>query len=77
MEGPARAAEDLNAFGVAGPNAALLDAGCGAGSASVAAQGRFRYVTGIDIALRWPVLCQKRLLELGIEPNLVCGDIGL
>jgi 2-polyprenyl-3-methyl-5-hydroxy-6-metoxy-1,4-benzoquinol methylase len=75
MEGAARAAEDLNAFGVVGPNAALLDAGCGAGSALVAAQGRFRYVTGIDIALRWLVLCQKRLLELGLGANLVCGDI--
>jgi SAM-dependent methyltransferase len=75
MEGPARAAEDLNAFGAAAPDAALLDAGCGAGAALAAARGRFRHATGLDIALRWLVLCQKRLLELGIEANLVCGDI--
>ena len=75
MEGPARAAGDLEAFGTAGSNEALLDAGCGSGSALVAARGRLGGVTGVDIALRWLAICRKRLDALGIEANLVCADI--
>ena len=30
---------------------------------------------GFDIALRWLVICRKRLDELGIDAQLVCGDL--
>lgn len=75
MEGPARAANDIDAFGPIATGSALLDAGCGAGAALIAARGRYVTVTGVDIALRWLVICRKRLDELGIEANLVCADI--
>lgn len=75
VNGPARAANDIDAFGPVAPTAMLLDAGCGAGAALVAAPRRFKSITGVDIALRWLVICQKRLDELGIEGNLVCADI--
>jgi SAM-dependent methyltransferase len=75
ISGPERAAHDIDAFGPIAAEAALLDAGCGAGAALVAAQGRFKSVTGADIALRWLVMCRKRLDELGMEANLVCADI--
>ena len=74
-DGPKRAAADLGDFGPTGPNDALLDAGCGAGSALIAAQSHFGSMTGVDIALRWLVICKKRLEEEGVVANLVCADI--
>lgn len=52
----------------------LLDLGCGAGGLLVAASGRYRQLVGVDIALRWLVICQKRLDELGIKASLICAD---
>lgn len=75
VDGPVRAGSDLDDFGSIAPGAALLDAGCGAGASLVAAQGRFAAPVGVDIALRWLVICRKRLDELGLSATLVCADI--
>lgn len=53
----------------------LLDVGCGAGGLLVAAARAGQPVTGIDIALRWLVIAQKRLAEAGLAAELVCADI--
>tara|TARA_R110002051_G_scaffold146786_2_gene219557 strand:- start:32958 stop:34016 length:1059 start_codon:yes stop_codon:yes gene_type:complete len=53
----------------------LLDAGCGAGGTVAAAARAGQAVTGIDIALRWLVIAQKRLTEEGLVGELVCADI--
>lgn len=53
----------------------LLDAGCGAGGTVAAAARAGQVVTGIDIALRWLVIAQKRLAEEGLDGELVCADI--
>ncbi len=53
----------------------LLDAGCGAGGLVVAAAMAGQQVTGLDIALRWLVIAQKRLEEAGVSAHLVCADI--
>lgn len=53
----------------------LLDAGCGSGSLLVALADSRRPVIGLDIALRWLVLCRKRLQEAGLYRQLVCADI--
>ena len=55
--------------------AGLLDAGCGAGGTVAAAARAGQAVTGIDIALRWLVIAQKRLTEEGLSGELVCADI--
>lgn len=55
-------------------NDVLLDLGCGAGGFLVAASGQFKQLVGVDIALRWLVICKKRLDELGINATLVCAD---
>lgn len=55
--------------------ASLLDAGCGAGGTVAAAARAGQTVTGIDIALRWLVIAQKRLTEEGLAGELVCADI--
>ena len=59
-----------------GPGAGpLLDVGCGAGGLVVAAAQAGQQVTGLDIALRWLVIAQKRLTEAGLSAELVCADI--
>jgi SAM-dependent methyltransferase len=52
----------------------LLDMGCGAGGFLVTASGCFKSMAGLDIALRWLVICRKRLDEKGIQASLVCAD---
>jgi 2-polyprenyl-3-methyl-5-hydroxy-6-metoxy-1,4-benzoquinol methylase len=53
----------------------ILDAGCGSGSLLVALGHRQRKALGVDIALRWLVISRKRLMEAGIEPQLICADM--
>lgn len=72
--GADRATLALDRFAELGPDAALLDVGCGAGGGLIAASGRFGNVVGIDIALRWLVMCRKRLEEAGVQATLVCAD---
>jgi SAM-dependent methyltransferase len=54
---------------------AVLDAGCGAGGMLIAARRRGVSVVGVDIALRWLVICRKRLQEAGLDVPLVCADM--
>lgn len=55
--------------------AVAVDAGCGAGAMLIAAVRRGVPVVGVDIALRWLVICRKRLDELGLAIPLVCADL--
>ena len=52
----------------------LLDLGCGSGGALIAASERYAVRVGLDIGLRWLVIARKRLLETGIEAQLVCAN---
>jgi SAM-dependent methyltransferase len=52
----------------------LVDIGCGTGGLLLAAQGRFSGIYGVDIALRWLVIAQKRLRENNATATLVCAD---
>lgn len=71
--GVARGAGVLDRLGPGGGR--LLDAGCGAGGLVLAAARAGQPVTGLDIALRWLVIAQKRLAEAGLTAELVCADI--
>lgn len=53
----------------------LVELGCGTGGLLVCAQGRYRAVYGVDIALRWLVVCKKRLQENNTAATLVCADV--
>ena len=53
----------------------LVDIGCGTGGLLVSAQGCYRTICGVDIALRWLVICQKRLREQSATASLVCADV--
>ena len=52
----------------------LFDVGCGTGGLLVAAKNQCRVLVGADIALRWLVVCRKRLEESGTDAVLVCAD---
>lgn len=56
------------------PASRLLDLGCGAGGLIVAARQRALDVIGVDIALRWLVICKRRLEELGLDATLICAQ---
>jgi len=56
-------------------DALVLDAGCGAGGMLVALAAQGLRVVGVDIALRWLVICKKRLEELGVTAPLICADL--
>ena len=70
------AARSVPALRALAPNGgrSLLDLGCGSGGALVASEGMFGERTGVDIALRWLVIAQKRLDEIGMRATLVCAD---
>ena len=65
----------MAAMAAAPPDAIALDAGCGAGAMLVAADRRGVRIVGVDIALRWLVICRKRLDELGLPIPLICADL--
>ncbi len=54
----------------------VLDAGCASGGLIVAAARRGGRVVGVDIALRWLVICAKRLEEEAAQADLICADVG-
>lgn len=70
--GPARGRQIL--ADLAPAEGTLLDIGCGSGGLLVAAAGQYRSTVGVDIALRWLVICQKQLADRGIAAHLVCAD---
>ncbi len=53
----------------------IIDIGCASGGFLLAAAQRGFKVAGVDIALRWLVICAKRLEEKGLDVELVCADI--
>ena len=53
----------------------LADFGCGTGGLLIAAQDHYRAIYGVDIALRWLVVCQKRLRDRNAAATLVCADV--
>lgn len=53
----------------------FLDLGCGSGGGLLAAADSGATLIGVDIALRWLVLCKSRLEEQGVEALLVCADV--
>lgn len=52
----------------------LIELGCGTGGLLVRAQSCYRVIYGVDIALRWLVVCKKRLEENNTTATLVCAD---
>ena len=73
--GPRRAEHVLDDLRPRPGHDTLLDLGCGTGGLLVAATGRYRAAIGVDIALRWLVICRKRLEEAGVAATLVCADV--
>ncbi len=74
-QGVERARAILSRMGVVDHEGIWLDAGCGSGGALLAAQGQAPDLIGVDIALRWLVITQKRLEESSARATLVCADI--
>jgi 2-polyprenyl-3-methyl-5-hydroxy-6-metoxy-1,4-benzoquinol methylase/uncharacterized protein YbaR (Trm112 family) len=72
--GPARGELILDALSPP-PQSTIVDIGCGSGGFLVAAARKGRRVVGVDIGLRWLVICAKRLTEEGANIELVCADI--
>ena len=72
--GPDRGRLILDALALSEPSS-IADIGCATGGFVIAAARQGHGVVGIDIALRWLVICAKRLEEEGIEAELVCADV--
>jgi SAM-dependent methyltransferase len=53
----------------------LVEFGCGTGGLLAAAQGSYQAIYGVDMALRWLVICQKRLRERNAAATLICADV--
>lgn len=72
----ARAEAALNAWtAVSGSphGRSLLEIGCGTAPLLVAAASQFERVVGIDIAFRWLMVGQKRLMAAGLDIPLICA----
>jgi len=72
--GPDRGRLILDALALSGPSV-IADFGCATGGLIIAAARQGHDVVGVDIALRWLVICAKQLEEEGIEAELVCADV--
>lgn len=70
----ARAAPILRDLGPPRPGDRLLDLGCGGGGLLAAAARAGANPVGLDVALRWLVIAQKRLQTLGLHATLVCAE---
>lgn len=73
--GPQQAQTSVDALGLNAETSVVLDAGCGTGGFLIAASQHCRSLVGVDIALRWLVICNKRLEEQDVQASLVCADI--
>ena len=73
LNAPARSRAALHALAPNG-GSALLDLGCGSGGALIVSEELFTECVGVDIALRWLIIAQKRLDERGSSATLVCAD---
>lgn len=73
--GPQQAQASVETLALNAATSVVLDAGCGAGGFLVAAGKHCQDLIGVDIALRWLVICKKRLEQAGAQANLVCADI--
>ena len=71
--GPAQATHSLDKLMISSEDN-LLDVGCGTGGALIAASGKTGEIVGVDIALRWLVICKQRLNEHSVKATLVCAD---
>jgi SAM-dependent methyltransferase len=72
----ARAAEALPAWEAAAEASAggdLVEVGCGTAPLLLNAARSYRSVAGVDIALRWLVVAQRRLDDAGVSFPLICG----
>ena len=78
MDGEERGREALSAIEVRAGGRwrgrAVLEIGCGAGGFLAAARGRFDSLVGVDVALRWLVVAQRRLRADGSGTRLVCAS---
>jgi SAM-dependent methyltransferase len=74
LAGTERAKSILQELTPRGDSDLMVDIGCGTGGLLLAAQGRFSGIYGVDIALRWLVIAQKRLRENNATATLVCAD---
>ena len=74
LNAPVRSVPVVKALSRGRRGGALLDLGCGSGGALAAAADLFQHRTGVDIALRWLIIAQKRLEETGVAATLVCAD---
>lgn len=72
--GPKQARHSLKSIALA-TNDVMLDVGCGTGGALIAAAENCAHLYGMDIALRWLIICQQRLREQGVTATLVCADV--
>ncbi len=50
----------------------ILEIGCGTGGFIVTAAKRYKYIVAIDIALRWLMICRKRVEGMNIKIPLIC-----
>jgi SAM-dependent methyltransferase len=74
LSAPQRAGQWLEALGPIDANGSLLDLGCGSGSFLAAVGRDRRRLWGVDIAMRWLLVAQKRLEEEGLaHVQLVCA----
>ncbi|MEQ9643558.1 MAG: methyltransferase domain-containing protein [Alphaproteobacteria bacterium] len=53
----------------------VLDVGCASGGLLVAGALAGHRCVGVDIALRWLVICACQLREMGVKAELVCADV--
>lgn len=72
--GPDRGKLILDALALSGPSV-IADFGCATGGLIIAAARQGHDVVGVDIALRWLVICAKRLEEEGMKAELICADV--
>jgi ubiquinone/menaquinone biosynthesis C-methylase UbiE len=56
------------------PLAPLLDLGCSTAGLLVAANGAFRPLVGVDVALRWLAIGRVRLRDSRVDATLVCAN---